>query len=52
MEKNRMGFYSRFQQSVQFALQAFAKLKAQELEHLVIDKENISACVTYLLDFD
>jgi len=37
---------------VQFALQAVAKLEAQELEHLVIEKENISACVTSLLDFD
>lgn len=39
-----MEFYCRFQQSMQFALQAVAKLKAKELEHLVIDRENISAC--------
>lgn len=37
---------------MQFALQAVAKLKAWELEHLVIGKENISAYVTSLLDFD
>lgn len=37
---------------MQFALQAAAKLKAQELQSLVIEEENISACASPLLDFD